>query len=70
LDLACAAAATNMEAAVEIIRCQRLINGYGETYDNGLTTFNQVIATYCEIKGAPDTAAKIRSLREAALASA
>jgi indolepyruvate ferredoxin oxidoreductase beta subunit len=70
LDLARSAAATDMESAVEIIRCQRLIKGYGETYDNGLATFNRIIATYRAMKGMPDAAAKIRSLREAALASA
>lgn len=70
LELARAAAATDVEAAVEIIRCQRLIKGYGETYDNGLATFNRVVAAYREMKDAPGTAAKIRNLREAALASA
>ncbi|MBS0418415.1 MAG: indolepyruvate oxidoreductase subunit beta family protein [Proteobacteria bacterium] len=70
LDLARAAAAADMETAVEIIRCQRLIKGYGETYDNGLTTFNQIMDACREMKDAPGTAAKIRGLRESALASA
>jgi len=70
LELARTAAGTDMEAAVEIIRCQRLIKGYGETYENGLATFNQVIAAYRAMQGAPGTAAMIRSLRESALAGA
>ena len=40
LELAQTVAATDPEAALEIIRCQRLIKGYGETYENGLIRFS------------------------------
>jgi indolepyruvate ferredoxin oxidoreductase beta subunit len=69
LELARTAAATDIETAVEIIRCQRLIKGYGETYEQGLAVFNQIIATYVGWKDEPNAATRIRRLREAALAS-
>jgi len=69
LQLAQSAAPIDPEAAVEIIRCQRLIKGYGETYENGLAAFHRIIATYDVIKGEPHAASRIRRLREAALGS-
>jgi indolepyruvate ferredoxin oxidoreductase beta subunit len=67
LQLAQTVAATDPEAAVEIVRCQRLIKGYGETYENGLNAFHRIIATADAINRDPHAASRIRSLREAAL---
>lgn len=67
LRLAQTAATTDPQAALEIIRCQRLIKGYGETYENGLTAFHRIFSDADVIKRGPHTASRIRSLREAAL---
>ncbi len=67
LRLAQTAATTDPQAALEIIRCQRLIKGYGETYENGLTAFHRILSEADVIKRDPHTASRIRSLREAAL---
>jgi indolepyruvate ferredoxin oxidoreductase beta subunit len=69
LQLAKNVATTDPEAALEIIRCQRLIKGYGETYENGLAAFHRIIAAYRVIEREPHAASRIRSLREAALGS-
>jgi indolepyruvate ferredoxin oxidoreductase beta subunit len=51
LKLAQLAAESDLDAAVEIIRCQRLIEGYGETYERGLADFDRAVAAYREIAG-------------------
>jgi len=43
LGLARSAAVSGHGAAVEIVRCQRLIKGYGDTYDRGLANFNALL---------------------------
>ena len=69
LKLIQTAARDNPDAAVEIIQCQRLIKGYGDTYAHGLAAFDRIIAAYVGMKDEPDVAPKIRGLREAALGS-
>jgi indolepyruvate ferredoxin oxidoreductase beta subunit len=69
LELVREAARIDSEAAVEIIRCQRLIKGYGETYERGLSAFHETIATYTRAASKPDAASVLRAAREAALAS-
>lgn len=69
LKLIQTAARDNADAAVEIIQCQRLIKGYGDTYANGLAAFDRIIAAYVGMKDEPDVASRIRGLREAALGS-
>ena len=69
LDLVQSAAASDREAAIEIIRCQRLIKGYGETLERGFARFEQLLATYRQIAGSADAARVLRELREKALAS-
>jgi indolepyruvate ferredoxin oxidoreductase beta subunit len=70
LKLAQLAAASDLDAAVEIIRCQRLIKGYGETYERGLADFDRVVTAYREIAGTPNAARLLRTVRDAALTSA
>lgn len=53
------------DLAVEIIRCQRLIKGYGETYARGLGNFKAIMAV---IDRGQVTAGKVGDMREAALA--
>lgn len=53
------------DLAVEIVRCQRLIKGYGETYARGLSNFKAIMAV---IDQGPVTDDRVRDLRAAALA--
>ncbi len=52
-------------SALELVKCQRLIKGYGDTFERGLRNFGLVIDRYRQ--GGIDAAA-IARLREAALA--
>ncbi|MDG2534203.1 indolepyruvate oxidoreductase subunit beta family protein [Sphingomonas sp. HITSZ_GF] len=53
------------DAAIELVRCQRLIKGYGETFERGLGNYQRIVARWQA--GGLD-AAGLRRLREAALA--
>jgi indolepyruvate ferredoxin oxidoreductase, beta subunit len=68
LKLVLQAAATDISAAEEIVACQRLIKGYGDTYDRGLRNFNAAIAIWPKVANKPGAADAIRSVLEAALA--
>ena len=48
------AASRDNRLAVELVRCQRLIKGYGETYDRGLKNFSKVIAHVASIGASVD----------------
>lgn len=52
-------------AALELVRCQRLIKGYGDTFTRGLGNYMRVVERY---RAGGLDAAGIRALREAALA--
>jgi indolepyruvate ferredoxin oxidoreductase beta subunit len=52
-------------AALELVRCQRLIKGYGETFERGLGNYRRIVERY---RSGGLAAADIRRLREAALA--
>lgn len=52
------------EAALELVKCQRLIKGYGDTFARGLGNYERIVERY-RMRGLD--AANIRSLREAAL---
>ena len=60
-------AASDYAAAVELVRCQKLIRGYGETHERGARNFGLIVAALDGASGA-GLAARIRRLREAALA--
>lgn len=55
----------DLAIAAEIVRCQRLIKGYGDTFDRGLRSFQRIISFRT---GKPLSADAIRNLRELALA--
>jgi indolepyruvate ferredoxin oxidoreductase beta subunit len=57
--------AAEPHAAIELVRCQRLIKGYGETFARGLGNYERIVARWRT--GGLD-AAGLRRLREAALA--
>jgi len=69
LGMARSAAVSGHDAAVEIVRCQRLIKGYGDTYDRGLANFNALLMAYEEMKDDPRAADRLRALREGILSS-
>ena len=58
------AAPIDHDLALEIIMCQRLIKGYGDTFERGLTSYNRIMA----VSARPDaTAQQLRTLRDLAL---
>lgn len=58
-------AARDIALATEIVRCQRLIKGYGDTFERGLGNFGRIMAQH---RASPQTAEGIRHLRDLALA--
>jgi indolepyruvate ferredoxin oxidoreductase beta subunit len=54
--------------AVELAECQTLVKGYGDTHERGWASFSQISALAPALLGHPDSAALLRTLREAALA--
>ncbi|HEY9553927.1 indolepyruvate oxidoreductase subunit beta family protein [Allosphingosinicella sp.] len=62
------AAGTDPAAAAELVQCQRLIKGYGDTFERGLARFNRIMDAWASIKSGPDAASTLGRLREAALA--
>lgn len=67
LELIGRTAARDPQLAVEIAACQRLVKGYGETFERGLGRFEQVMTKAAMLAGRADAAAVVRELREAAL---
>lgn len=51
--------------ALELVKCQRLIKGYGDTFERGLGNFDRIVARY---RAGGLDAAGIARLRDAALA--
>jgi indolepyruvate ferredoxin oxidoreductase, beta subunit len=56
---------SDADAAIELVRCQRLIKGYGETFERGLRNYTRIV-NHFRVFGLD--ANGIRRLREAALA--
>lgn len=65
LELVGSEALNDRALATELVRCQRLIKGYGDTFERGLGNFNRIVAAH---KAQPLSAADVRRLRELALA--
>ena len=61
------AARTDTQLAVEIIRCQRLVKGYGDTHARGLHNFATIMRRLPDLVQRPDSSAIVQALREAAL---
>jgi len=53
---------------VELAECQALVKGYGDTHERGWASFSQISALAPRLVGDPQAAARLRALREAALA--
>jgi indolepyruvate ferredoxin oxidoreductase beta subunit len=71
LDAIVTTAAVDLPLALEIVECQRLVKGYGDTHRRGTGNFRSILATL--VHGRPELspaerAAAIRNARSAALA--
>ena len=61
------ASRSDANLAVEIIRCQRLVKGYGDTHARGLHNFATIMRSLPDILQRPHSSAIVQALREAAL---
>ena len=52
---------------VEVLECRRLIKGYSDTHDRGLSKFDRVLSALALLQGREDAADWLRRLRETAL---
>lgn len=68
LNLAADTAATDPDLAREIIECQRVLKGYGETHAHGSESFAKLMAAAAEMAEKEDAAQSLARLRAAALA--
>lgn len=62
------AARQDLEVALELVRCQRLIKGYGDTFERGLSNFNAIRAGFMSLPAAQRTAGWLAEARQKALA--
>ncbi len=68
LTLVADAARHDAAAARELVACQQLIKGYGDTFARGLRSYDTIVAAYRSGSLGGEPAARIRRLRKAALA--
>jgi indolepyruvate ferredoxin oxidoreductase beta subunit len=61
-------AVTDYELAVEYAESQRLVRGYGDTYERGRASFERISVAAVRLAGQPGAARDIVHLRQAALA--
>jgi len=66
-DLALEMRETDYALGVEVLECRRLIKGYSDTHDRGLSKFDRVLSGVALLEGRDDAADWLRRLREAAL---
>jgi indolepyruvate ferredoxin oxidoreductase beta subunit len=62
------AATSSPELALEWVRCQRLIKGYGDTFERGLRNFNAILAAYLALPPHRRSAQWVAQARSTALA--
>ncbi|MET4577333.1 indolepyruvate oxidoreductase subunit beta family protein [Ottowia thiooxydans] len=60
----------DLELALELLRCRRLIKGYSDTHARGTGRFDVLMRASRELAGRPDAGKALSSLREAALRDA
>ncbi|MDL0433885.1 indolepyruvate oxidoreductase subunit beta family protein [Marinobacter sp. TBZ242] len=56
------------DVALEVIKAQGLVKGYGDTHQRGLASFNSVMLAFERFGEEPDAATRLRQFRDAALA--
>ncbi|MBC2642612.1 MULTISPECIES: indolepyruvate oxidoreductase subunit beta family protein [unclassified Rhodococcus (in: high G+C Gram-positive bacteria)] len=68
IDHALRAAAVDAELGREIVECQRVLKGYGATYEHGGDSFGKLMSAAHALVGSPGAVTSLAGLREAALA--
>ena len=57
----------DLDLAVQVLRCRRLIKGYADTHVRGLSKFDRALAVLPKLQGRSDAAAQLAAVLEAAL---
>lgn len=68
IEQALQAAETDTDLAREIVECQRVLKGYGATYEHGGDSFGKLMSAARALAGSADAGTKLADLRAAALA--
>jgi indolepyruvate ferredoxin oxidoreductase, beta subunit len=68
MNRALTVAPTDGPLAVEIVKLQHVLKGYGSTYEHGGESFTKLMAAADTLEGTPDAAPRLASLHDAALA--
>ena len=68
VDLAARVAEQDYALTCEVVECQRVLKGYGETHHHGKESFAKLLDAAERLLGRPDAAARLAQLRAAALA--
>ncbi|WP_433803338.1 indolepyruvate oxidoreductase subunit beta family protein [Actinomycetospora sp. CA-084318] len=68
LDLIDEIAADDPDLAREVAECQRVLKGYGATWEHGEESYAALTTAARQLRGRPDAAARLAELRTAALA--
>jgi indolepyruvate ferredoxin oxidoreductase beta subunit len=68
IDRAVTVAPGNYDLACEIVECQQVLKGYGETLHHGKESFELLMRAVDAIAEQPDAASKLARMRQAALA--
>ncbi len=68
MEQALSVAPADADFAREIVECQRVLKGYGATYEHGAESFEKLMAAARSLTGRAGAAAQLADLREAALA--
>ncbi len=68
MDAALSCAPDNYDLAVEIINNRRLVKGYSDTHERGMSKFSRVMDMLDRVAARDDAATCMREMREAALA--
>lgn len=68
LDRAVTIASFDAPLALEVLECQGVLKGYGETHHHSRESFEALMTAADQLSGQPDAAASLQRLRKAALA--
>ncbi len=68
IDQALRAAAIDADLGREIVECQRVLKGYGATYEHGGDSFGKLMSAAHALVGSPGAVTSLAGLRDAALA--
>lgn len=68
IEQALRAAATDADLGREIVECQRVLKGYGATYEHGGDSFGKLMSAAHALVGSPGAVTSLAVLRDAALA--